>query len=363
MAQCRTAALGGHLEQCDACGHQRPVYNSCGNRHCPMCQGKLARRWVAARMSELLPVPYFHVIFTLPDTFNVLLARNQTTIYDLVLRTAADTLLHFADQQFHGLPAITAVLHTWGQTLWQHIHAHFIVSGGALRHDGKRWVKGQADFLFDVRKLSAEFRDRFCRRLGRARLDFSGDAAALADPAAFAAFLQAEASRDWVVYCKKPFAGPAEVLEYIGRYTHRVAIANGRILEVGDDGTVTIDYKDYHDQDARGAARHKTMTLAAFEFLRRFLLHVLPHGFRKIRFYGLLAGADRRARLARCRDLLGVTGGSAEVVARAAEAGAEERDRCPICGRGQMRRVAALIRERGPPVVLRWVQGEARHAA
>jgi hypothetical protein len=235
------------------------------------------------------------VIFTLPDTLNVLLARNQAKIYDLVLRTAADTLLHFADQQFHGMPAITAVLHTWGQTLWQHIHAHFIVSGGALRHDGKRWVKGQADFLFDVRKLSAEFRDRFCRRLGRARLDFSGDAAALADPAAFAAFLQAEESRDWVVYCKKPFAGPAEVLEYIGRYTHRVAIANGRILAVGADGTVTIDYKDYHDQDARGAARHKTMTLAAFEFLRRFLLHVLPHGFRKIWFYGLLAGADRRA--------------------------------------------------------------------
>lgn len=355
LAACRTAALGGHLEQCDRCGFERPVYNSCGNRHCPLCQGKLARRWLKRQMGDLLPVPYFHVIFTVPDSLNLLVPGNERVFYAVLFRAARQALLCLAKKHLGGEPGVIAVLHTWGQKLWLHPHLHCIVTGGALSADRRRWVSTAPDYLFDVHELSAEFRDRFCRLLRRATLRFGGNSAHLQDRPAFAAFVAGLEERPWVVFSKKPFAGPETVLEYISRYTHRVAIANRRIIGVDADGRVHFTYKDYSDRSHGDRPPEKLAELPAAEFIRRFLLHVLPAGFRKIRFSGFLGGRERSAKLAACRALLPATPPPQAAVATTTEsaqsADPESLLQCPCCGKGIMRPTQPFPAGQPPPIV------------
>jgi hypothetical protein len=350
LAACRTAALGGHLEQCDDCGFERPVYNSCGNRHCPQCQGKLARRWLTRQMADLLPVPYFHVIFTLPDTLHLLVPGNERVFYGVLFQAAREALLYLAKTHLGGEPGMIAALHTWGQKLWLHPHLHCIVTGGALSTDRRRWVSTGDRWLFDVHELSAEFRKRFCRLLRRAPLRFAGESIHLQDRAAFKAFVDGLEARPWVVFSKKPFAGPEKVLEYISRYTHRVAIANRRILNVTADGKVHFTYKDYSDKSHGDQPPEKPMELPVAEFIRRFLLHVLPAGFRKIRFAGFLGGPERSAKLAACRALLPATAPSQAGVAGTAESADPEPLQCPCCGKGTMRRTVPLPAGQAPPI-------------
>jgi len=351
LAECRTAALGGHLEKCDQCGHERPAYDSCGDRHCPTCQGKLARAWLAKRLEDVLNTPYFHCIFTIPEEFNPLVAYNQRVIYEILFRATVRALRSLARQRLGAELGIVAVLHTWGQTLWPHPHIHCIVTGGGLSFDRLRWVSTGPEFLFDVFELSRAFRKRFCGLLRQAKLQFAGEAAGLADAAAFKALLAGQEKRDWVVHSKKPVRGPRQVLEYISRYTHRVAISNRRILDVAADGAVRFEYKDWRDQDRRDRPRSKEMTLGAVEFIGRFLRHVLPCGFRKVRSYGLLAGRDKARKLAVCRALLGEVEAPATVEAVLPPPGEDPRC-CPCCGHGPMRPMVHLHPVRGPPVVL-----------
>lgn len=362
LSVCRTAALGGHLEQCDACGFERPVYNSCGNRSCPTCQGKLARKWLAARLDDLLNTPYFHCVFTIPDTFNALVPYNETTVYNALFEAASETLKFFARAELKGQLGMIGVLHTWGQTLWLHPHVHFVVTGGALSNDMKQWHSTGSEFLFDVFELSRDFRKRFCRILRRAKLVFKGDAEAYADRPRFEAFLDEQEARDWVVFAKKPFAGPRQVLEYISRYTHRVAISNRRITDISDDGTVTFTYRDYRQADADGLAPEKTMSLSATEFIGRFMRHVLPKGFRKLRSYGILAGGNKAAKLAAARELLGPAELPEDLDEPSAFAG-EDPTCCPECGIGTMRPGAAIPRQRPPPVVMPWIRPAILEAA
>jgi hypothetical protein len=302
---CRTAALGGHRETCDTCGAERLAYNSCRNRHCPKCQTLAKERWLAARRAELLPVEYFHVVFTLPHALNALAQGNPRVLYTLLFRAAAATLRTFARDPRHlgGDVGGTAILHTWGQNLSQHLHLHCVVTGGALALDGTRWIPAPRGFLFPVRALAQVFRAKYLDALRRAfaadQLVFAGSLTHLAEPAAFAAWLAALRQHTWVVYAKRPFGGPTQVLEYLGRYTHRVAISNERLVS-HRDGLVRFRWKDYADD-----RRVKIMTLAAEEFIRRFLLHVVPGGFVRIRHFGFLANRSRRAKLARCRAVLG----------------------------------------------------------
>ena len=348
IARCRTAALGGHLEQCEACAHQRVAYNSCRNRHCPKCQGRERAQWAAAEQARLLPVDYFHVVFTLPHALNPLLRVNRRLLYGLLLRTAAATLLAFAERHLGGEPAVTVVLHTWGQTLVEHVHVHCVVSGGGLSPDGRRWCapgrRGRRPFLFPVRALSRVFRGKYLAGLQRAhnqsRLCFAGQTAPLATPRAWDALHHALRGTDWVVYAKRPFGGPTRVLRYLSRYTHRIAISNHRLTFVGNS-IVRFTYTDYAAQQAR-----KELTLPATEFLRRFLLHVLPPHFMRIRHYGLAANRNRH-KLARCRTLLGLPPPSPPPPALSASASTAtpltERPapRCPLCG-GRMRRLELL---------------------
>ncbi|MBU0639525.1 MAG: IS91 family transposase [Planctomycetes bacterium] len=360
LAACRTAALGGHLEQCTDCGHERPVYNSCGNRHCPTCQGQLARAWLAQRLGEVLNALYFHCIFTIPDTFNVLVPYNARVIYTLLFEAAAGAIQHLMKTRLGVEAGIVAVLHTWGQTLWPHPHIHCIVTGGGLTPDRRQWVATAPDLLFDVGALSCAFRERFCAGLRAAKLTFAGDAARLADPAAFEALIATEEKRDWVVHSKPPVAGPRQVLEYLSRYTHRVAISNWRILEVTDDGAVTFQYQDWHHKDAHGRPPVRKMTLSATEFIGRFLRHILPRGFRKVRCYGLLAGRHRQQKLAAARALLGEP--VAEPEARP-QPTCPDPTCCPVCAKGRMQTVARLHRERAPPIVHRCELRRPVHAA
>jgi hypothetical protein len=301
---CRTAALGGHVEQCDDCGLVRHAYNSCRNRHCPKCQGLARAAWLEARQAELLPVPYYHVVFTLPAAAAEIAFHNKRAVYAILFRAAADALREIAADPRHLGAEIGAVsvLHTWGQALHNHPHLHCIIPGGGLSVDQTRWVSCRPGFFLPVRVLSRRFRTLFLERLraaGKAgELRFSGTLAALADPLAFAARLADLRGIDWVVYAKRPFAGPEQVLAYLGRYTHRVAIANSRLTRL-DDGQVSFTWKDY-----RHAGRTKVMTLAAEEFMRRFLLHAVPDGFHRIRHVGFLANSHRAAKLALCRALL-----------------------------------------------------------
>ena len=308
IEHCRTAALGGHVEACEDCGHWRIAYNSCRNRHCPKCQGAAARTWLAAREADLLPVGYFHVVFTLPAEVAAIAFHNKAVVYDLLFRAAAETMLTIAADPRHlgARIGITAVLHTWGSALTHHPHVHMIVPGGGIAPDHARWISSRPAFLLPVRVLGKLFRRLFLTRLialhDTGRLAFFGSLAHLADRRMFLRHLAPVRKKRWVVYAKAPFAGPEAVLAYLSRYTHRVAISNRRLI--GFDGSqVTFRYKDYRRD---GAEQQQVMTLASSEFIRRFLLHVLPRGFHRIRHYGLLAGSARKNSLALACKLLGV---------------------------------------------------------
>jgi hypothetical protein len=355
LEQCRTAALGGHLEQCDHCGHERPVYNSCRNRHCPKCQGLARACWLANRQAEVLPVGYFHNVFTLPHELNDLLAANPRRLYNLLFHSAAQTLQAFAADPQYGLGGqlgFTAVLHTWDQKLLYHVHLHCVIAGGALAFDGRQWRPARHNYLFPVRELSAAFRERYLDGVRQAftqgELVFPGRLAALATPTAFAAFLEPLAAKDWVVYSQPPFGGPEKVLEYLSRYTHRVALSNSRLRAIAD-GRVTFTYRDRRDHN-----RPKEVTVSAAEFLRRFLLHVTPPGLCRMRHYGFLSNRLKEQHLLRCRTLLGQE--LTPPAARPPNAAAlllaltgQEGRRCPQCGQGNLVRVQRLPKEPRPP--------------
>jgi hypothetical protein len=358
IENCRSAALGGHLERCQDCGHQRIAYNSCRNRHCPKCQGAAAKDWLAAREADLLPVGYFHLVFTLPAEIAPIAYQNKMVVYDLLFRAAAETLLTIAADPKHLGARIgtTAVLHTWGSAMTHHPHVHMIVPGGGISLDGTCWVPCRPGFLLPVRVLSRLFRRLFLTGLDEAhaagRLAFFGDLDGLRDPRAFAAHLAPLRRKNWFVYAKPPFAGPEAVLAYLARYTHRVAIANSRLLCLHESG-VTFRYKDYRGNER---ARYRTMTLASDEFIRRFLLHVLPKGFHRIRHYGLLASAGCKGNIARARDLIAVPAppdppAEDDSSDQATGAAANYRPPCPCCG-GRMVIVESFERgaaPRGPP--------------
>ena len=314
IEQCRSAALGGHVLRCHTCEQVEIAYNSCRNRHCPKCQASAARRWLEARQAELLPLDYYHVVFTLPAPISAIAYHNKAVIYDLLFELAAETLRTIAADPKHlgAQIGVTLVLHTWGSALTHHPHVHGIVAGGGLSLDGERWVPCKPGFFLPVRVLSRLFRRRFLEQLDQAhrnrQLQFFGEYAALSDPTVFTHWLAPLREVEWVVYAKRPFAGPAAVLAYLSRYTHRVAISNQRLLALDERG-VTFRWKDYR---ATGKTRYKAMTLEAGEFMRRFLLHVLPSGFHRIRHYGLLANAGRREHLAHARELLQVVPDTAE---------------------------------------------------
>ncbi len=334
---CRTAALGGHVEACEDCGHSRIAYNSCRNRHCPKCQGAAAREWLAARQADLLPVGYFHVVFTLPAEIADIAYHNKAVIYDLLFRAASEALLTIAADPRHlgARIGITAVLHTWGSAMTHHPHVHMIAPGGGIALDGTSWVRCKPGFFLPVRVLSKLFRRLFLSKLADAHaaghLQFFGDHDCLSERSAFAAFLAPLRKKNWFVYAKPPFAGPEAVLAYLSRYTHRVAISNSRLISL-DEAGVTFRYKDYRRS---GRERYRTMTLDPAEFIRRFLLHVLPKGFHRIRHYGLLASTGRKANIARARELLAAPqprdecGGSDSADAAAPT---DWRPPCPCCG-------------------------------
>lgn len=359
IEDCRTAALGGHLEVCDHCGAEVARYHSCRNRHCPKCQTLAKERWVEARTAELLPVPYFHLVFTLPHEINPLAQGNPRVIYNLLFQAASETLQTFGrdPRWLGGEIGITMVLHTWGQNLSQHLHVHCVVSGGALGPEGQ-WIPAKRGFLFPVRALSVVFRAKYLEALQQAfeagQLDFAGETTALAEPSAFRAFLVKLRAKDWVVYAKPPFGGPEAVLSYLGRYTHRIAISNERLQDC-ENGEIRFCYRDY----AHGN-KVKVMRLPAEEFIRRFLLHVLPKGFMRIRHYGLLANRHRTEHLAACRAALDAPTPApreAETVeAFLARVLGTDVNRCPHCGQGRLRPIRALPplpRATGPPL-LRW---------
>ncbi len=343
---CRTSALGGHRETCDRCGASRAVYHSCRNRHCPKCQTLAKERWIEARRAELLPVPYFHVVFTLPHELNPLAQHPPRVIYNLLFQAAAQTLQTFGRNSKHlgGEIGITAILHTWGQNLGQHIHLHCLVTGGALAADGSQWIPSHPRYLFPVRALSPVFRAKFLAGLQRAfekRLLLRDDIEARH----LVATLR---EKPWVVYTKRPFAGPESVLQYLGRYTHRIAISNDRILDLRD-GVVRFRWRDYQDDN-----RNKVMTLCAEEFLRRFLLHVLPRGFMRIRHFGLLANRHRKAKLERCRTLLAAPPPAEKpaesVTAMVERLTGKDLTLCPFCEQGTMRVTGRLAPGLAPTV-------------
>jgi Putative transposase/Transposase zinc-binding domain len=356
LVQCRTAALGGHVEVCETCGTERVCYDSCRNRHCPKCQGSTRARWLAAEQALLLPVPYFHVVFTLPHLLNPLIRVNQRALYHLLFQAATQTLQEFAQDPTHlgAELGITAVLHTWSQTLTEHIPVHCIVTGGGLSLDGAQWQPSHPRFLFAVHALSQVFRGKYLAALARLRsahrLIFAGMSAELAEEPFWTLFLRQLYATPWVVYAKPPWGGATQVLKYLSRYTHRVAISNQRLVFVGD-GVVRFRYKDYA---AEGAT--KVMELRAEEFLRRFLLHVVPPGFVRIRHFGLLANRTRQEKLTRCRQLLAVAAAAATALLPTQNhatpgTGTVEATpvRCPVCGGGPLRVLAVWAPSRGRP--------------
>jgi hypothetical protein len=308
IERCRTAALGGHVARCEDCAHIAAAYNSCRNRHCPKCQGATAREWLAARQADLLPVAYFHVVFTLPAAIADIAYQNKAVIYDILFTASAETMTAIAADPKHlgARIGITSVLHTWGSALTHHPHVHMIVPGGGIAADGSRWISSRPNFLVHVKALARLFRGKFLAMLIDAhsggRLKFFNTHVGLADKRTFKKFLAPLRRSEWVVYCKQPFAGPEQVLRYLARYTHRVAISNRRLV-AADDGGVSFRWKDYRIE---GPGHWKTMTLTPHEFIRRFLMHVLPKGFHRIRHYGLLASGHRAANIARARQLLAV---------------------------------------------------------
>src|SRR3954471_4486165 len=336
IERCRTAALGGHVERCEKCSYTIVAYNSCRNRHCPKCQGAAAREWLAERAAELLPVPYFHFVFTLPAAVADIAYQNKAVIYDVLFKASAETLITIAGDAKHlgARIGITSVLHTWGSAMTHHPHVHMIVPGGGLSPDGRSWIPCRPNFFLPVRVLSKLFRRVFLDRLIAAheagRLAFFGDCGALSRADAFAAYLAPLRRTKWFVYAKRPFAGPAAVLAYLSRYTHRVAISNRRLIAADSHG-VTFTYKDYRRE---GRDRYRTMTLSPHEFIRRFLIHVLPKGFHRIRHYGLFASAERQRNIAQTRELLAVPAPKPEVedVEDKAAASKPLAPACPCCG-------------------------------
>jgi len=348
---CRTAVLGGQLEQCDHCGHQRNAYNSCANRHCPKCQSLARAQWLEDRQSELLDTQYFHVVFTLPEQIAAIAYQNKRELYGMLFRAAAETLRTIAADPKHLGAEIGffAVLHTWGSNLVHHPHLHCVVAGGGLCADGSQWICCRDGFFLSVRVLSRLFRRLFLQYLVKAfdsgELEFFSSLQPLRDPSSFLDYLAPLREAEWVVYAKRPFAGPEQVLDYVGRYTHRVAISNNRLLDISE-GKVTFRYKDY-----RHEAQQKTMRLEAEEFIRRFLLHVLPEGFQRIRYYGFLANRYREEKLTRCRDLLGMPAPDRT----ASEVNKDYSERyekltgsslweCPVCHQGRMLVIEVLPR-------------------
>jgi hypothetical protein len=353
---CRTAALGGHLEQCDSCGHQRPAYHSCRNRHCPKCQSLARAKWLQDRQAELLPTEYFHVVFTVPEEIAAIAYQNKEVVYAILFRAVAETLRTLAADPKHLGAEIgfLAILHSWGQNLLFHPHLHCVVPGGGISADGKRWIACRPGFFLPVRVLSCLFRRLFLDHLQAAfeagKLRFFSSLEHLLDPKAFVHYLAPLRKKRWVVYAKPPFGGPEQVLNYLGRYTHRVAISNHRLLSI-DNGKVTFQWRDY-----RHSNQQKTLTLEVDEFIRRFLLHVLPDAFQRIRHYGFLGHRYRQAKLALCRQLLGVA--LTDLVPRPDKldfrdlyeklTGKSLRD-CPVCQAGHMVAIAVLPASVRPP--------------
>jgi hypothetical protein len=338
LLACRTPRLGAHRYHCEDCGKDHLVPHSCRNRHCPGCQAAQSHEWLERQMECLLPVPYFHVVFTLPHGLNALISQNRRAVHTLLFECASATLLEFGQNKFGTRPGITAVLHTWSQTLLDHHHLHCIVTGGGLSADGRQWRGVRGGYLFPIRALSkgfrAKYRDGLQRLFEEGKLEFHGQLAGLAEVRAFQRLKREVLCKKWVVYAKRPFAGPEQVLRYLSRYTHRVAIGNGRLITLDEAArTVTFGYKDY-----AAGARRKVMTLGLDEFLRRFCLHLLPERFVKIRHYGLLANRGRHERVTQARALLGV--GAAPVVPAAAGSTAEQDQaavrNCPHCGSGRL---------------------------
>ncbi len=341
IIQCRSAALGGHVEQCTQCGHQQIAYNSCRNRHCPKCQAAARKEWTQKRAAELLPVEYFHVVFTLPDQLSPLALQNKRVIYGLLFQAASETLLKIAGDPKHlgAVIGFLAVLHTWGQTLQHHPHLHCVVPGGGLAPDHSRWISCRKGFFLPVKVLSRLFRGKFVAYLKAAneqgRLVFHGQSKHLAEDNHFASLLNEVSKLDWVVYAKPPFGGPVQVLKYLARYTHRVAISNQRLVSLSE-GEVTFRWKDYADGNAV-----KEMALDVREFTRRFLLHILPRGFVRIRHYGFLANRCRSEKLECCRRLLAHSANKAaslETACMISDQCDTDREQvfCPVCRTGRM---------------------------
>jgi hypothetical protein len=337
IERCRTAALGGHVERCEKCLHTVIAYNSCRNRHCPKCQGAAAQEWLAEREAELLPVPYYHVVFTLPARIADIAYQNKAVIYDLLFKVSSETMLKIAADPKHlgARIGILSVLHTWGSAMTHHPHVHMIVPGGGFSLEGNRWVSCRPRFFLAVRVLSKLFRGLFLHRLGAAyqagELQFLGKHARLTDPQAFAAYVRPLRNTKWVVYCKRPFGGPKEVLRYLARYTHRVAISNRRLIACDEKG-VTFKWKDYRIE---GHARYKLMTLSTHEFIRRLLMHVLPAGFHRIRYYGLLASGKRAENIVHARELLAPPIIPVDAIKASSPNAAEPQTAnhcCPCCG-------------------------------
>jgi hypothetical protein len=356
---CRTAALGGHLERCDECGYERNAFNSCRDRHCPKCQGLARAQWIEERQSELLDAPYFHVVFTVPEEIAAIAYQNKQVIYGILFQATAETLKTIASDPKHLGAEIGffAVLHTWGQNLQFHPHLHCVVPGGGLSPDGQRWVSCRPNFFLPVRVLSRLFRRLFLKSLEQAfdsgKLQFFHALESFRQPPTFLQLVDRLKACEWVVYAKRPFAGPQQVLDYVGRYTHRVAISNNRLLDI-ENGEVSFQWKDYRDGD-----QLKTMTLSADEFIRRFLLHVLPDGFQRIRYYGFLANRYRRQKLEQCRRLLGMQSPVEHPDAvrdyrdRYEELTGKSLHQCPECKHGRMLVVEILPRLpcRSAPVI------------
>ncbi|WP_376984328.1 IS91 family transposase [Bosea sp. R86505] len=358
---CRTAALGGHVMACGDCDHAAIAYNSCRNRHCPRCQGAAAKDWLADRQADLLPVPYYHLVFTLPASIAAVAYQNKAEVYGLLFRAAAETLATIASDPRHlgARIGFTSVLHTWGSAMTHHPHLHIIAPGGGLSPDGARWISCRSGFFLPVRVLSRLFRRLFLEGLAAlhaaGRLAFQGNLADLTEADAFASMLAPLRRADWVVYAKRPFGGPEAVLAYLARYTHRVAIANSRIIAV-DRHRVTFRWKDYRARST-GKGRRKTMTLTAHEFIRRFLLHVLPDGFHRIRHYGLLASSRRADTIVRIRQIIAATTpddiarDDVPVAAAQPEQASEPHPPCPCCG-GRMILVERFAPGTAPRTIL-----------
>ena len=344
VERCRTAALGGHLEQCDSCGYERPAYNSCRNRHCPKCQSLAKAKWLDKQKSELLPVGYFHLVFTLPHELNALILTNKKILLGHLFKAVGETLIDFGRTRLAGQIGVIAVLHTWDQTLLDHFHLHCLVPAGALSFDQKRWSPARKNFLFPVKALSVVFRGKFLDLIksacARNKLLFVGQSASLATPVAFQLLINALRKKTWIVYAKKPFGSPVHVLDYLGRYTHRVALSNDRILSARN-GEVTFSYRDRKNQD-----RKKTMTLDAHEFIRRFLLHVIPKGFVRVRHSGVLANRSKSL-LSKCRQLLDLNPAVPKLAQKSVrelmlELTGIDITRCPLCQKGTLVLLAEL---------------------